>query len=197
MTELEIRAAKIDDVAFPQRLIRLIVMPYDTETQVVYQGRMITEVCARGAYDGIERRANRVRVNRDHQVARTIGRATAFHPNHDKGLVADLRIAPTLEGNETLALADEGILDASAGFAVMPDGETWRGRAHRTLTKLWLGHIAMTSEPAYETANVLAVRTADAGPEPTPGRTPNLDALWLRQARDLLADIDRRYAVNR
>jgi HK97 family phage prohead protease len=195
MSELEIRAAQIDDVAFPQRLIRLIVMPYDTETTVAYKGRMITEICARGAYDGIERRANRVRVNRDHEVSRTIGRATAFHPNRDEGLVAELRIANTPLGDETLTLADEGILDASAGFGVMPGGETWKGQSHRTLTKLWLGHIAMTPEPAYETANVLTVRTtADtvAG-----GSTPNLDAMRMRELRDLLADIDRRYAVNR
>src|SRR4029077_5183218 len=106
--------------------------------------------------DGIERRANRIRVNRDHDVTRTIGRALKLHPSGQEGLVAELRIAQTYLGDKTPTLADEGILDASAGFLPMPNGEQWEGRSKRRLPKLWLGHIAVTPGPAHETPPGLA-----------------------------------------
>ena len=54
-------------------------------------------------------------------------------PRREEGLVAELRIAKTALGDETLTLADEEILDASAGFLPMPDGEQWESRARRRL----------------------------------------------------------------
>jgi HK97 family phage prohead protease len=190
--ELEIRVAEVASVSFPDRTIELVVMPYEQETLVPYQGRMVTEVVARGAFDGIERRANRVRVNRDHDVSRTVGRAIAFHPQRDEGLVAEVRIAQTLLGDETLQLAGEEILDASAGFLPMPGGERWENRARRRLTKVWLGHIALTPDPAYESARVLAVRNAGRA-ERERVETPNLDKLRIARLQALYADIDRRY----
>lgn len=183
---VEHRTAVVTDVSFPDRTVELIVMPYEREAIVRHEGRVIREVCSRGAYDGIERRANRVRVNRDHDVTRTIGRAIAFHPSREVGLVAELRIARTDLGEETLTLADEGLLDASAGFAPMPGGVEWEGRQLRRLTKVWLAHIAMTPDPAYVDANVLAVRTAEPGSELQPvSATPRLDEVraWLATTR--------------
>jgi HK97 family phage prohead protease len=188
--ELRIREATQLGVDFPQRIIELIVMPYDTEALVDQPyGRLVHESVAPGAFAGVERRANRVRVNRDHLLQRTVGRALSLHPDREEGLVARLRIARTELGDETLALADEECLDASAAFLPMPGGEQWsRTRDRVRLTKLWLGHIAMTPDPAYETAKVLAVRA-----EP-PGRpaaaTPYLDALradLLREQYDSLS----------
>jgi len=178
--QLEYRVATQIGVNYPNRIIELVVMPYETETMVAHQGRMVREIVARGAFDGIERRANRIRVNRDHDATRTIGRALKLHPSRDEGLVAELRIAQTDLGEETLTLADEGILDASAGFLPMPGGEEWEGRSKRRLTKLWLGHIAMTPDPAYETARVLAVRNhspVSAGGDTRP-ETPNLQVVY-------------------
>jgi HK97 family phage prohead protease len=186
---IEYRASQVASVSCPQRSVELIVMPYETEATVLVGGRVVSEVVSRGAFDGIERRANRIRVNRDHDVKRTIGRAVALHPSRDEGLVAELRIARTELGDETLALAEDGILDASAGFGVMDGGELWeRGRGLRRLTKLWLAHIAMTPEPAYETANVLAVRSQ-------PERQPcsNRERLELDRWQQLEADINSRY----
>ena len=174
--ELRYRAAEQIGVNYPERTIELIVMPYEKETVVAHQGRMVTEVCARGAFNGIERRANRVRVNRDHDVKRTCGRAVAFYPERPEGLVAKVRIAQTELGDETLTLADEDMLDASAGFLPMAGGEQWLTRAKCRLTKCWLGHIAMTPDPAYETAKVLAVRHTDPPAEEI-AATPNLDLL--------------------
>jgi HK97 family phage prohead protease len=183
--QLEFRAAQVAGVSFPQRMIELIVMPYESETMVEIRGRLIREVIARGAFDGIERRANRVRVNRDHDVTKAVGRAVAFHPERPEGLVADLRIARTPLGDETLQLADEEILDASAGFAPLPGGEKWDTPDTRRITRAYLGHIAMTPDPAYPDARVLAVRHAEASVAPAVAlETPNLDLVraWGLQA---------------
>jgi HK97 family phage prohead protease len=181
--ELRIRTATQLGVDFPQRVVELIVMPYDTDALVDQPyGRLVHESVAPGAFDGVEKRPNRVRVNRDHLLQRTVGKALSLHPDRPEGLVARVRIAKTDLGDETLALADEGCLDASAAFLPMQGGEQWNRTMDRVrLTKLWLGHIAMTPDPAYETANVLAVRSAPAAAS---GATPNLDALRA----SLLAD---------
>ena len=157
--QLEYRAATQIGVSFPHRTIELVVMPYEEETLTEYKGRMIREIVHRGAFDGIERRANRVKVNREHDVRAVCGKAVAFHPSRQEGLVAELYMSKTEIGEQTLTLADEGILDASAGFLPFADGgEHWEGRSTRHLNKLWLGHIAMTADPAYEGARVLDVR---------------------------------------
>ena len=189
---LEFRSATVTGTSFPKRVIELVVMPYETEAIVDYKGRMVREVFSAGAFDGIERRANRVRVNRDHDATRTVGRAIRFQPSHTDGLVGELRIAQTPLGDETLALADEGLLDASAGFLPMPGGETWETRSRRRLTKAWLGHIAMVPDPAYETANVLAVRSQ--APTAPPGgvvATPNLDQVRALVLEDRYSRLSR------
>ena len=186
--QLRFRTAELAGVSFPNRLIELIVMPYEAETLVPHpdgRGIMVTEIVSRGAFDGIERRANRIRANRDHDVKRTVGRALSLHPSRQEGLVAKLRIAQTELGDETLALADEDCLDASAGYLpIPPDGERWETRTRMRIVKGWLGHIALTPDPAYEGARVLAVRNAERV-ERVQVATPNLDEVraWRLQER--------------
>lgn len=156
---LEYRSAQLVDVRFPDRVIEVVAMPYGEGTVVPYKGAAVMEFCDRGAWDGIERRANRVKVNREHDVQRTVGRATALYPSRDVGLVAELRIANTVLGDETLELAADGVLDASCAFAPMPGGVRWSSdKRERHLTRCWLGHIAMVPDPAYDGARVLEVR---------------------------------------
>lgn len=201
MSSLEYRQAQVVDVSYPKRMVELVVMPYETETTVAERGRVFVEICSRGAYDGVENRANRIRVNRDHDIRRTCGRAVSLFPSRLEGLIAELRMAATELGDETLALADEGILDASAGFALLrdertgkvkPDAEVWENRNRRRLNHLYLGHIAMTPDPAYETANVLAVR--GNGEQPAAPAQSNLERLEIQQLREQLAAIDARYS---
>jgi HK97 family phage prohead protease len=187
--ELWIRTAQLVDVSFADRTIELIVIPYDTPTLVGYNGRMVHETVRRGSFDGIERRANRVRVNREHERMQTVGRAVAFHPSRDEGLVSEVKIARTPLGDETLELAADGCLDASAGFLPMAGGMRWLERSAYEVTKAWLGHIAMTSEPAYEGARVLSVRSADG--DPPLSATPNLDQWRAMVADDRLAALVR------
>ena len=183
MSELLYRSAQQIGVNFPKRIIELIVAPYEEQTVVTDRGgRPVVEMFMRGAFDGIQRRPNRIKVNRDHQLERTVGKAVALHPSRDEGLVAEVKIARTVLGEETLSLAEEEILDASAGFRPMPDGEEWnRDRTEVKIRRAWLGHIGLVPEPAYEGAKVLAVRQKANG-EPT---TPNLDQVraWLAADR--------------
>ena len=178
MTQLEIefRAATQVGVSYPKRQIELVVMPYETEAQVIHRGRMIREIVSRGAFEGIDATRRRIAVNRNHVRDNVVGKAIRFHPSREDGLVAELQIAKTDQGDETLALADEGLLDASAGFGVPDGGESWPERGLRRLSRLWLDHIAMTPDPAYTGTNVLSVRSHGDDPAVTVAR-PNLDVV--------------------
>jgi len=175
---LEIRAARTVDVSFPARTIEVVTIPYDTPTMVEHEGRMITETVARGAFAGIEKgpRPRKVRVNRDHLETRTVGHAAGFYPDRDEGLVAELKIADTELGEETLRLAANDDLDASAAFELRPIDQQWPTRNHRHIVKAFLRHIAMVPDPAYPTARVLAVRNRVELPGERTA-TPRLDAL--------------------
>lgn len=190
---LRIRSAELAAVSFPQRTIDLVVIPYETDALVPHPtdpSRMVVETVGRGAFDGVERRANRVRCLRDHDVQRPVGRFVSLSPSNDDGLIGRVRISKTPLGDETLELADDGILDASAGFRPFPGGETWLSRSAYRVTKAFLGHVALTPEPAYDGAEVLAVRAASRE-RPSEGHTrpdtPNLDLLRA-------ADLSREYA---
>jgi HK97 family phage prohead protease len=191
---LRYRSAEVVGVSFPERIIELVVIPYERETIVPHprENRLITEVISRGAFDGIERRANRVKVNRDHKAERTVGKAVSFHPSREEGLVSKVRISRTPLGDETLELAEDEVLDASAGFAPLGQhGELWETRNRCRIHKAFLGHIALVPEAAYEDARVLAVRSA--GELEQEAATPNLELIELDRWRRLEAELDRRY----
>jgi HK97 family phage prohead protease len=143
-------------------------MPYDERATVEHHGRMITESVAPGSFKGIQRRltGRGIKANRDHDVSKVCGKVVGVYPDNEAGLVADIRMARTDLGNETLSLADDGLLDASAGFLPLENGEHWPSRDERRLTRVYLGHVAFVSEPAFEGAKVLAVRSADVSPTP-------------------------------
>jgi HK97 family phage prohead protease len=204
MPELEHRSSRIAEISFPKRTIELIVMPYETAATVGYHGRMIEEIVTRGAYDGVEKRTSQISVNRGHDIEKPVGRTVALHPSRTEGLVAEVKISKTDLGEETLVLADDGILSASAGFRLLLDNttgrvkrnaEVWETRSRRRLNYLHLDHIAMTPVPAYESARVLAVRNVDR--DPVPAGTPNLDELRLLELERMASDLDARYGLSR
>jgi len=184
---LEYRDALVSAVNFAQRVIEMIAVPYEQEAVVEYRGQLWKESFERGAFDGIEKRPNRVRANRDHDKSRTVGKVINFHPSREEGLVAEVRIAPTPLGDETLTLADEDMLSVSAGFGVRGSDQVLN-KPFRRIKRAFLDHIAFVEAPAYEGALVLAVRDDDtpinAATLP-PLVTPNLDEVlaWLEPRR--------------
>lgn len=179
------------NVRFADRIIELVIIPYDFEGVAEYppgSGRMVLETVDRGSFDGVERRANRIKVNRDHEVARSCGRAVALHPSRTEGLVGELKISKTPLGDETLELADDGVIEASAGMGVMPSWqELTENRSRRRIRKAFLDHIGLCPNPAYDGGvPVLDVRSGAALPfVPAFVETPNLDEIvaWLREGR--------------
>jgi HK97 family phage prohead protease len=175
MTELvEYRTAGTLEVRHAQRIIDLIAVPYDEPTEVQRRGRWVTESVSPEASTGVP---GDVTVNRAHDREQPLGRVVALRPNDPRGLRAELRISRTAAGNDVLELADDGLLSASIGFS--PLAEDWSAdRRTVKVTKAKLVHIALTGDPAYEGAKVLAVRTAPDG-EPARVATPNLDRIRL------------------
>jgi len=177
--ELEYRKAGKLEVRHPERVIDLIAVPYDEEARVLHAGRWITETVAPGSFSGVNRD---VRVNRAHDLERPLGKVINFHPNDPRGLRVEVRVSKTPSGDEVLELAEDDLLGASVGFAPYPGGEQYsHDRTRRRITKAFLGHIAITGDPAYVGARVLAVRStppAETTPRPP---TPLLDALLLER----------------
>jgi HK97 family phage prohead protease len=178
--ELEYRTAVAVEVRHPERIVDVIAVPYDEETEVLHRGRWVRETVAPGAFAGV---TGDVTVNRAHDTERPLGRVVRFHPGDVRGLRTEVRISKTTEGDDVLALAEDGLLSASVGFAPLPGGEDWSlDRRSRRITKARLGHIALTGDPAYLGARVLAVRSSElgtpVGPRPS---TPILDRILLER----------------
>ena len=184
---VEVRESTLIGVNFKQRIIDLIAVPYEEEAVVEYRGELWNEVHSRGAYDGIEDHAGRVRVGRGHGKDRTVGKVVQFQPSRQEGLVSRVRIAPTLLGDETLALADEDMLSPSVGFIVRRSDQVLDRRSmRRRINRAFLDHLGMVEDAAFRGAKVLAVREGLSA-QPAAGEplvTPELDAYL---ADDLLS----------
>jgi len=172
---IEYRKASTLEVRHAQRTIELIAVPYDEDTEVLRDGRVVTESVTREAFAGVH---GDVTVNRAHDLEQPLGRVVALHPKDPRGLRAEMRISRTAAGNDMLELADDGLLSASVGFQLI--AEDWTPDKRRvTITRAKLLHIALTGDPAYKGAKVLAVRTAAPGGPVVRTATPNLDRIRL------------------
>lgn len=186
---IEFRASTVAGVNYAQRIIEVVVVPYEQSGLVEYRGEVWNEMHMRGAYAGIEKRPNRVRANRDHDDKRLVGKAVKFWPSRQEGLVSEVRISQTSLGDETLALANDDVLGVSVGFAARGrDQEFERRTMTRRIKKGFLDHIAFTPTPTYRGAAVLAVRSSVQLPtsaELPMLSTPELDELraWVQKRR--------------
>ena len=180
MSEIEIRTAtQVLGVRHAERIIDLIAVPYDEEARVLHRGRWLVETVAPGAFSGV---AGDVKVRRTHDPEQPVGRVAKFHPNDPRGLRTELRVVKTPGGDEVLELADEDLLAGSVGFVPLPGGEQYSAdRSRRRITRAMLDHIALTGDPAYLGAKVLAVRAADDNEGPARTATPNLDRIRLER----------------
>jgi HK97 family phage prohead protease len=195
---------QVAEVNFPKRLVTVVAMPYESPAAIYAPGRTFTEVVSRGAFTGIEKRAGKIRANRDHSWQKVVGKLVALHPSRKEGLVTEVRMFTTPDGEETLRLCDEGGLDASAGFTLLcrDDGRVWddaevweQNRSVRRLNRLRLDHLAFVPNPAYQDATVLDVRRAQepAGGEHTSVSMPNRDRLRIEALRAEKALLDARW----
>jgi len=173
---IELRSAAIANVAYPDRTIDLVAVPYDEWTVVDYQGRLIEESVDPTAFGMVQNRARRFLVNMEHDADRVVGNVRDLRSA--KGLLATIKIRRTPEGDQALDDAADGMLGASIGMAVGTTGQTWETRSRRRITKAFLDHIALTFTPAYAGAEVLEVRTEPTVQHTEPvSATPNLDRI--------------------
>jgi HK97 family phage prohead protease len=188
---LEIRSnGTVGAVSFPRRTVTVVAVPYETDAEIFDGERTYMESFARGAFAGVQTRTNRIKVNRDHDHHRPVGKALELHPTRAEGLVAELRISATTLGDETLALADDGVLDASIGFGLKAGDAEWSdGRRRRTINRAFLDHIALVADPAYDTANVIDVRHHPAGTARPQSATPLLDDILAQRRAVQYADL--------
>jgi phage head maturation protease len=156
---VEWRSAATETVGVDQaaRIITVVAVPWNSPAQVPFRGAMWRESFSPGAFDGIDSSGTGVRVNRGHDRSRTIGKVVRFDPHDHRGLIAEMRIAPTALGDESLILAEDGCLSASIGFSIPSGGEQLDHRDRsRRIIRAELDHIALVEDPAYQGAAVLS-----------------------------------------
>jgi len=149
---VELRSSSVAEVKFPQRIITVLAVPYEQPTdKVVYMGRQVTETFARGSFAGIESRNGKVMANREHVKGATVGKVVTFYPDASEGLLEDIKIAETPRGDEVLALANDGMIFPSVGFAVrkQSDQDFDRTNSTRYIRKAFIDHMAFVEDPAY------------------------------------------------
>jgi phage head maturation protease len=192
-----VRSAVEAEVRFAERIIETLAVPYEVEVPVDDVYGVYGETIGRESFTGIERRARRVKVLRDHRLERAVGACTSIDSRNERGLLAIARIARTDLGDETLALADAGVLDVSIAARPLPGSDQWSDdRLHVRRTKLFMEELSLVGLGVYGEAGagVLAVRSAGgvgsvidelAELAPVPSRTPRLDAVraWRAEAR--------------
>lgn len=178
-----------DDVDFRQRIIDVIAVPYDQEADVRWRGEVWREVFTRSAFSGIEDHAGRVPVRREHTLGQTIGKVIKLDPNDPRGLLASIKVARTLKGDETLQLASEDMLGVSVGYFVKrpSDVELNRRSMLRRVKRAFLEHLAMTDIPTWAGAVPVAVREGLSMQPVSAERLPATPTLDEFAADDILS----------
>lgn len=184
----------IDDVDFKERTITVIAVPYEKPALVQYRHAMWQEIFSRSAFKGINPRQrtipvsaqlNQVTESHSHAGSRLIGRVINTYPDSEPGLITDIKVSKGESGDDTLELANDGVLHPSVGFAMAnphQDQDLDRRSMVRRINRAFLHHLSFVGEPAYPDAKVLAVRAGEAphteADLPPLKETPRMDE-WL------------------
>lgn len=178
-------AARVADTDFGQRIITVVAVPYEEMTQAPFRGEMWNEVFTRGSFEGLDARKRRIPVSAaldvpdlGHSNGKLVGKIVDAYPDREEGLVTDVKISRTAQGDDTLQLAHDEALSASVGFAVKNRFDQQIDRVHkvRRIGRAFLHHLSFVAEPAYNGARVLAMRSTTTGePIAQDGATPLLD----------------------
>ena len=181
---------RIDGVDFGQRIITVLAVPYEQPTRVPFRQEVWNEVFTRSAFNGIESQTRKIPATaaleipaNNHQGGRLVGRVISSDPYGEAGLVSEIKISRTPQGDDTLELAADEALWPSIGFLVKNprfDQELDRYTKTRRVNRAFLDHLAFVGQPAYDGAKILAMRSADSAVleselEPL-SPTPRMDA---------------------
>jgi HK97 family phage prohead protease len=141
------------------RTIYGIAVPFDQEATVNDGAGPYRESFKRGSFrKTIAENLNRVKllVNHDKYQRLPIGRAEVLREDA-AGLYGEWRISQTREGDETLTLVNDGVVDAfSIGFTPVKEHERSDGVVERLEVKL--SEVSVVAFPAYEYALIGGVR---------------------------------------
>lgn len=183
--EIETRsAARVADTDFGQRIITVVAVPYEQPTVVPFRGEAWQELFTRGAFSGFDPSKRRLPVSaafdvpdKGHSNGKLIGKLIHAYHDREEGMVADVQVAETVLGEETLQLAKDNMLGASVGFGLKSptDQELNRTTRTRRINRAFLHHLSFVGEPAYEQARVLAMRSSTGHQVGTESSTPLLD----------------------
>ena len=134
-------------------------VPFNTPTEIRDVNGTYLEQFAPGAFARTiaERGPSRVKLLLQHDMRQLpIGRAVDLR-EESGGLVAELRVSNTAEGDTALELVKDGTLDGlSIGFRPVTQS---RNGDVVTRTEVKLAEISLTGFPAYDSARVEAVRS--------------------------------------
>lgn len=174
-------AMEIRSVDGGRRTVVGVVVPYDETSYLTPNPN--GERIRRGAFTkSVAQRATKVFLNREHDEKATVGRSVRFDDGAD-GLVGEFHVRASALGDETLAELTDGYWPGlSLGFKPL---QTCRGPDGATeVVDAYLGHVALTRNPAYLSAEVLELRRVDVaqlmagfGPRPQLDLSP-IPALW-------------------
>jgi hypothetical protein len=172
--------AVLADVNTKQRLITLVAVPWDIEAEVEWRGEVWNEVQRRGAYDGIQDHAGRVRVNREHKIGKTVGRLVFADPWAEDGFITRAKISETDRGNDTLGLAEDDAISGSVGYYINDPADVRLNRRTklREVVRAWLDHLALVESPTWPQAKVLEVRDKSEDDGNPPAFAATLNAAW-------------------
>jgi HK97 family phage prohead protease len=155
---LERSSVAVDHISTTQRIVEVLAVPYEVATKVYWRDEWWTEVFEPGAFAEFIASGERVRVNREHTKGDTVGKVVGLRET-EEGLVATIKIAQSQRGDDTLALAKEDMISASIGFSFLPGGRVVdRVNRHIRVRRAKLDHLSLVESPAYDGAQVLAVR---------------------------------------
>ncbi len=161
------------------RTIYGLFVPWDSPTEIRSEGEPYVEAFQRGAFTRSIKSAEQGRkipgfVEHGHRLGRLpVGIAQNMRDDAS-GLVGEIKVSETRDGDEAIALARDGALGSfSVGFAPVKGKDVWSGR-NVLRTEAFLGEVSLVTFPAYSGAVVGGVRHAlDIGTSITPDGDSN------------------------
>lgn len=176
-----IRAYDVGDVELrggDGRTLIGLAAPFNKPASIYENGHRFAETIVPGAFARtIAQRGTKVPLHAQHESRKLPLGPVQTLREEANGLMIEARISKTRQGDEVLELIRDGALGGlSIGFS--PVREEWtRDNRNRVLQEVALHEISVVSAPAYQEAQIAAVRS-----EPPAPTGPSLD-FYLRRLR--------------